>query len=172
MDRSKIVTKRAHSLRYRKNRMVFKKRLSCSGLKWIACVTSKKLCSELHTSNDLHDGDKVEDHQDDDSNGGIPLDRRGVPHRYPVKLVLALVVAAILSRRWAALLELPAVVPMDRRCRDRWPSRSDQHAHKRHCRPRLRREHLSRKSRPDFGRSRSARLPGRGRKRRSQSRPG
>jgi membrane fusion protein, multidrug efflux system len=48
-------------------------------------------------SNDLHDGDKVEFHQRDDSNADGPADRRGVPHRYPVKLVLALVVAATLS---------------------------------------------------------------------------
>jgi membrane fusion protein, multidrug efflux system len=48
-------------------------------------------------SNDLHDGDKVKFHQGDDSNSSDPADRRSVPHRYPVKLVLALVVAAILS---------------------------------------------------------------------------
>src|ERR1700691_6546415 len=48
-------------------------------------------------SNDLHDDDKVEFHQRIDSNSSDPADRRSVPHRYPVKLVLALVVAAILS---------------------------------------------------------------------------
>jgi hypothetical protein len=47
--------------------------------------------------NDLHDGDKVEVHQGDDSNASDPADRRGVPRRNPVKLVLALVVAATLS---------------------------------------------------------------------------
>jgi hypothetical protein len=47
--------------------------------------------------NDLHDGDKVEVHRGDDSNADDPAARRGVPRRHPVKLVLALVVAATLS---------------------------------------------------------------------------
>src|SRR5271163_45260 len=46
--------------------------------------------------NDLHDGDKLDVHQGDDSNADDPVDRRGGPRRYAVKLVLALVVAATL----------------------------------------------------------------------------
>src|SRR5580698_1147831 len=37
-------------------------------------------------SNDLHGGDKVDVHQGDDSNADDPLDRRGAPRRYRVKL--------------------------------------------------------------------------------------
>jgi membrane fusion protein (multidrug efflux system) len=48
-------------------------------------------------SNDLHGGDKVDVHQGDDSNADDPLDRRGAPRRYRVKLVLALVFVTILS---------------------------------------------------------------------------
>src|ERR1700719_2526626 len=48
-------------------------------------------------SNDLHDGDEVEDHEGDDSNARDPADRRSVLHQGPVKLALALVAAAVLS---------------------------------------------------------------------------
>ena len=47
-------------------------------------------------SNDL-DADEVEDHEADDSNARDPADRRGVLHRRPLKLVLALVIAAMTS---------------------------------------------------------------------------
>jgi membrane fusion protein, multidrug efflux system len=48
-------------------------------------------------SDDFHDVDEVEDHEGDDSNARDPADRRGVLHRRPIKLLLALVVATILS---------------------------------------------------------------------------
>jgi membrane fusion protein (multidrug efflux system) len=57
----------------------------------------QKALRRIPESNDLQDGDRVEFRQGDDSNASDPADRRGVPHRYPVKLVLALVVAATLS---------------------------------------------------------------------------
>jgi membrane fusion protein (multidrug efflux system) len=47
-------------------------------------------------SDDL-DGDEVEDHESDDSNTKHPANRRGVLHRRPVKIVLAVVATAILS---------------------------------------------------------------------------
>src|SRR5580704_8256132 len=49
--------------------------------------------------NDLHNGDKdkVEVHRGDDSNADDPAARRSVLRWHPVKLVLALVVAATLS---------------------------------------------------------------------------
>jgi membrane fusion protein, multidrug efflux system len=47
-------------------------------------------------SNDLHDGDKVEDDEGDDSTSRDPADRHGVLSRRPVRLVLALVLAAFL----------------------------------------------------------------------------
>ena len=56
----------------------------------------QKALQRTPQSNDL-DADEVEDHEADDSNARDPGDRRRVLHRRPVKLVLALVVAAILS---------------------------------------------------------------------------
>jgi hypothetical protein len=56
----------------------------------------QKALQRTPQSNDL-DADEVEDHEADDSNARDPADRRGVLHRRPVKLVLALVVAAITS---------------------------------------------------------------------------
>jgi membrane fusion protein, multidrug efflux system len=47
-------------------------------------------------SNDTHIDDDVEDEQSDDSNTKDPADRGRVLHRHPVRLILALVVAAIL----------------------------------------------------------------------------
>src|SRR5216683_5027360 len=57
----------------------------------------QKALQRTPQSNDLHVDDEVEDHEGDDSNARDPADRRGVLHRRPVKLVLALVVAAVLS---------------------------------------------------------------------------
>ena len=57
----------------------------------------QKALQRTPQSNDLHDGDEVEDHEGDDSNARDPADRRGVLDRRPVKLGLALVAAAILS---------------------------------------------------------------------------
>jgi membrane fusion protein (multidrug efflux system) len=57
----------------------------------------QKALQRTPQSNVLNHGDEVEDHEGDDSNARDPADRRGVLHRRPVKLVLALVVAAILS---------------------------------------------------------------------------
>jgi membrane fusion protein, multidrug efflux system len=57
----------------------------------------QKALQRTPQSNDLHAGDKVEDHDSDDSDARDPADRRGVLNRRRVKLVLALVVAAILS---------------------------------------------------------------------------
>jgi hypothetical protein len=88
----------------------------------------RKALQRTPPSDDL-DGDEVEDHESDDSNARHPANRRGVLHRRPVKIVLALVATAILSVGGLRFLELPAVVRMDRRCGDRWPSRSHQHAH-------------------------------------------
>jgi membrane fusion protein (multidrug efflux system) len=56
----------------------------------------QKALQRTPQSNDL-DAVEVEDHEGDDSNTSDPADRRGVLHRRPAKLVLALVVAAILS---------------------------------------------------------------------------
>jgi membrane fusion protein, multidrug efflux system len=57
----------------------------------------QKALQRTPQSNDLHDGDQVEVHQGDDSNADDPAARRGALHRRSVELVLALVVAAILS---------------------------------------------------------------------------
>ena len=57
----------------------------------------QKALQRTPQSNDFHDADEVEDHEGDDSNARDPADRRGVLHRRPIKLILALVVAAILS---------------------------------------------------------------------------
>jgi membrane fusion protein (multidrug efflux system) len=57
----------------------------------------QKALQRTPQTNDLHDADEVDDHEGDDSNARDPADRRGVLHRRPVKLVPALVVAAILS---------------------------------------------------------------------------
>jgi membrane fusion protein, multidrug efflux system len=57
----------------------------------------QKALQRTPQSNDLHDGNEVEDHDSDDSNARDPADRRGFLHRRRVKLVLALVVAATLS---------------------------------------------------------------------------
>jgi hypothetical protein len=56
----------------------------------------QKASQRTPQSNDL-DADEVEDHESDDSNVRDPADRGGVLHRRPVKLALALVVAAIVS---------------------------------------------------------------------------
>jgi hypothetical protein len=47
-------------------------------------------------SNDLHDGNMVEDREGDDSNARDPTDRRGVLRRGPVRRVLTLVIATVL----------------------------------------------------------------------------
>jgi membrane fusion protein (multidrug efflux system) len=60
-------------------------------------LDEQKALQRTPQSNDLHDGDQVEDHKGDDSKTRNPADRHGVLRRRPAKLVLALVVAAILS---------------------------------------------------------------------------
>ena len=57
----------------------------------------QKALQRTPRSDDFHDVDEVEDHEGDDSNARDPADRRGVLHRRPIKLLLALVVATILS---------------------------------------------------------------------------
>ncbi len=56
----------------------------------------QKALQRTPQSDDL-DADEIEDHEGDDSNARDPTGHRGVLHRRPLKLVLALVVAAILS---------------------------------------------------------------------------
>jgi membrane fusion protein, multidrug efflux system len=56
----------------------------------------QKALQRTPPSDDL-DGDEVEDHESNDSNPRHPANRRGVLHRRPLKIVLALVATAILS---------------------------------------------------------------------------
>jgi membrane fusion protein, multidrug efflux system len=57
----------------------------------------QKALQRAPQSNDIHVGEEVEEEESDDSNTKDPGDRGRVLHRRPVKLVLSLVVAAILS---------------------------------------------------------------------------
>jgi Biotin-lipoyl like len=57
----------------------------------------QKALQQTPQSNDIHVGEEVEDEESDDSNARDPGDRGRALHRRPVKLVLALVVATILS---------------------------------------------------------------------------
>src|SRR5260370_28395216 len=60
-------------------------------------LDEQKALQRTPQSNDLHDGDQVEEHKGDDSKTRNPADRHGVLPRRPAKLVLVLVVSAILS---------------------------------------------------------------------------